>query len=401
MPNHGLRPSLLIPNIWNPARKGRVSSQIITSPHHMHLDHITRPRLLLNPAIVRQNIARIRQKAVACGTEWTPHFKTHQSRAVGRWFWEEGIRSIKVSSLKMARYFAEGADWEQITIAFPCYPQMIEEVNALGANAQLGLFVNSPAMAQQLRVELEVRVDIYIEIDSGYGRTGVAHDDYERLDELLCIFRHSDRMVFRGFYTHAGDSYGARSSDEVARVHHRTVDALATLKQRYQKHFPDLVICSGDTPTAAVMDAFQPLDEISAGNAVFFDLMQQQIGACSYGEIGVALAAPVAEVNCTSGQITLHGGAVHLSKDRIIIDGKECFGLPVLLNEGGWGRPVPGSYLRSLSQEHGVISASAELLEQLNPGDLIGVLPVHSCLTANLHDSYLSTTGEEITKMQG
>jgi D-serine deaminase-like pyridoxal phosphate-dependent protein len=58
--------------------------------------------------------------------------------------------------------------------------------------------------------------------------------------------------------------------------------------------------------------------------------------------------------------------------------------------------------LRSLSQEHGVVRATAEAWEgglgDVEVGDLLGVLPVHSCLTADLLKQY-RTLGGEVLKM--
>jgi D-serine deaminase-like pyridoxal phosphate-dependent protein len=60
---------------------------------------------------------------------------------------------------------------------------------------------------------------------------------------------------------------------------------------------------------------------------------------------------------------------------------------------------IPNAYLASLSQEHGVIQADAALCQQVRPGDVLAVLPVHSCLTAHLMHCYLTLRGEEIGMM--
>ncbi|PKP10843.1 MAG: alanine racemase, partial [Bacteroidetes bacterium HGW-Bacteroidetes-4] len=37
-----------------------------------------------------------------------------------------------------------------------------------------------------------------------------------------------------------------------------------------------------------------------------------------------------------------------------------------------------------ISQEHGIVNVPAHLMHEFKVGDLIYIVPVHSCLTANL-----------------
>jgi len=54
-----------------------------------------------------------------------------------------------------------------------------------------------------------------------------------------------------------------------------------------------------------------------------------------------------------------------------------------------------------LSQEHGIIHAGRQLMNRTKIGDLIGIIPVHSCLTANLMKGYQTLEGEEVDHMMG
>ncbi len=100
----------------------------------------------------------------------------------------------------------------------------------------------------------------------------------------------------------------------------------------------------------------------------------------------------------------VHGGGVHLAKDVLKNpDGNNNFGEVVYLNAFGWSIPDSRdrSYLKSISQEHGVIKASKSLLETAQVGDLIGILPVHSCMTADAIGEYLSLDGKIIDHAEG
>jgi len=54
-------------------------------------------------------------------------------------------------------------------------------------------------------------------------------------------------------------------------------------------------------------------------------------------------------------------------------------------------------YVKGLSQEHGLIHADPDLLQSVNVGDIMLILPVHSCLTANLLKRYQMLDGGVIT----
>ena len=69
------------------------------------MNKISSPYLLIDSNKVRENLEGMVLKAKESNTELRPHFKTHQSKIIGSWFKESGVKAITVSSLKMAEYF--------------------------------------------------------------------------------------------------------------------------------------------------------------------------------------------------------------------------------------------------------------------------------------------------------
>src|SRR5690606_18368802 len=106
-----------------------------------------------------------------------PHFKTHQSHEIGRWFRDEGTEKITVSSFRMAQYFA-GDGWKDILVAFPVNILEIETINQLAKDIKLSLLVESADVVEFLQERLTSAVDIYIKVDAGLHRTGVSWDDH-------------------------------------------------------------------------------------------------------------------------------------------------------------------------------------------------------------------------------
>jgi D-serine deaminase-like pyridoxal phosphate-dependent protein len=363
-----------------------------------YLSQITSPTLLIDERITRANLQKMAQKAAKQGKNLVPHWKTAQSRTIGSWAKEYGIREITASSIHLAEYLC-GQGWDRIHIAFPFNIREIPRLNRLASKQRLSLQLVNAASTKALAEGLREQVDFFIELDAGYGRTGVQLSDSASVEAILEQAARTDKLQFRGFYIHPGHTYYGK---DTAKIHQESKDALAEMKAKYLSRYPNLITRLGDTPGCSVMDDFGEVDELGPGNFVFFDLMQVQLGSCTKEDIAVCLAVPVVDIQAGRKEILIHGGGVHLAKDVLLVaDGSKNFGEVVLLTETGWVLPSHHSYVKSISQEHGIIQASEELLASVKVGDLLGILPVHSCMTADCMGAYLSLEGTWVDHAEG
>ncbi|AXJ01960.1 D-serine deaminase, pyridoxal phosphate-dependent [Cyclonatronum proteinivorum] len=363
----------------------------------------TSPALLLDTRIALRNLDRMAEKAQRAGARLNPHFKTHQSAACVPWFTERGCTGITVSSLKMAAYFAD-AGCTDITVLFPVNIRDINRINALVSKVKLTLNVISVEASRFLHKHLTHPVTVLVEVDAGYGRTGISVNDTGQIRALLECFQEL-QFPFYGFYIHAGHTYDAANRNEVAAIHQQGLSALKALLTAWEPVFPELKISMGDTPACSMLDNFDGIDEIRPGNFIFYDLTMAAIGACEFTDIAVCMACPVVAKHESRTEIVVHGGAIHLSKDWLMQkapDGSNqmIFGRPVPIFDHHWGEPMQDCYVRKLSQEHGIIKLTQPEFDRIQVGDLIGVLPVHSCLTADCMGAYLTETGDTIEMMK-
>lgn len=380
----------------------------VKAPHPI-LD-FSAPTVLVDRARVEYNAQVMLGRAVAAGVNLRPHFKTHQSVEVGEWLRALGVERITVSSVAMAEGFV-AAGWTDLTLALPAYPAMFGRVAALLDRAQVGLLVDHPEAAEALArsavlaeaAEAAGRtVPVWIKLDAGYGRAGVHWQDEERLRSVIAAL---DAPWLRrmGLLAHSGHSYAARGREQIAAVHAECLERLLPLRDRYAGDFADgrCRLSVGDTPSCSVLDDFGPVDELRPGNFVFYDLSQVQIGACTREQIAAAVLCPVIGKDEARGRLILHGGAVHLSKDRLEhADGSVSFGeIAAQPYDGSWQLPDPERRVTSLSQEHGIVHLSADALEDYRIGDFVQVFPVHSCLACDLHASYRESGGATLTRV--
>ncbi|MCH2042576.1 MAG: alanine racemase [Saprospiraceae bacterium] len=348
-------------------------------------EQIIRPTLLIDKSRAFRNLKKLTDKAQKHQLEFRPHFKTHQSEEVGKWFREFGVTKITVSSVQMAKYFA-GLGWQDITIAFPVNIRAIKEINQLAKKVQLHILVESLEVLDFLDAHLESKLGLFIKIDTGYHRTGVAANNIRFIDQLLKRLEAVQQANFMGFLVHSGHSYQCRSKEAIRSVHHSSQQQLKALRRRYLDIYPNMIISIGDTPTCSVADNFSAIDEIRAGNFVYYDLMQWNIGACDLDEIAVALACPIVAKHADRREVVIYGGGVHFSKERGThpLLKTTYYGILVQWTSDSWKVINTNNYLKSVSQEHGVLRVEEDTFDQLKIGDVIGILPIHSCMTADL-----------------
>lgn len=354
------------------------------------------PTVFIDKEIVMNNIKKIVEKAKKNNLVFRPHFKTHQSVEVGKWFKESGVDCITVSSVRMARCFAK-AGWKDITIAFPTNILEIKEINKLAKKIKLNLLVTNLETTKFLQQNIETQTDIWIEIDVGYHRSGIRWDNFKEILVLAQEIEKSSKLSFAGILTHSGHSYNSKNISEIISIHEESLERLTSIKkQLLENGLKQVKISIGDTPTASVAENLEEVDELRPGNFVFYDLKMLKINACSEKDIAIRVACPVVSKNKEGLELVIYGGAIHFSKDVLLDEeGRYIYGYLTEEKNNEWGPIIKSSYISSLSQEHGIIITDKNHFDKINIGDIVLIVPVHSCLTMNVMGNFRLTTGEK------
>lgn len=361
---------------------------------------IVKPTLVLNKTVCMRNIELMQEKAKRHNLQFRPHFKTHQSLEIGGWFKELGIHQITVSSVTMAKYFANDG-WDDISIAVPFNIHEIDQLNQLAKHVKINILVDSLELITMLNQKLTDEVGVFIKITTGYQRAGISSSSITYIEKVLQEIKQATNLNFKGFLSHSGHTYNARSRNEVQNIHFDTLVKMGRLKNHFIKDFPDIQISIGDTPACSISENFQNVDEIRPGNFVFYDLIQHKLGACNIDDIAVRMHCPVISKQQIRNEIVIYGGAVHFSKDWMQnIDGKPTYGRIILNRNGEKQLLGQSSYLCRLSQEHGILRVTHKEFQQIQIGDFVEIIPIHSCLTANAMGKLITTKGEEIDTLR-
>ena len=345
---------------------------------------LSRPSLMVNTSIVQKNIQRMLDK-VSRNIQFRPHFKTHQNYEVGQIYRSLGIDKITVSSVEMAEFFANDG-WTDILIATPLNILQIQQIKTLSKRINLGVLISSlDTLAIFLRECPENNLDIWIEIDAGYGRTGFSWQKKEVISQCIdAIAGTLGLSRAKGILTHSGHSYLCKTKNEIEQLYWLTLDRMKAIKASITRDNWGPLISTGDTPCCSIMSSFEGNDEIRPGNFAYYDLTQESIGSCRQSDIAVAVAVPVIGIYPERQHIMVYGGGVHFSKDYLDTHSEKIYGYLVEKKIDRWDPIDRQNRLIKLSQEHGTLQASSDLIRSVSVGDILYIQPVHSCLSADL-----------------
>lgn len=342
------------------------------------------PALLLDLDVLERNLRAMQARADALGVRLRPHVKTHKCVEIAERQRAAGAAGITVSTLAEARIFA-AAGFDDIVWAFPFNLSRVEEAAALAERIELGVTVDSEAAVEALETS-GARFSAWIEIDCGYGRSGIPHDD-DRTVRLAARISRAETLTLRGCLTHAGHAYGAASPAAVAAVAEEERSAMVEVGRALRAAGIDPGTLSvGSTPGMSRVESLAGVDEARPGNYALYDYAQTRLGSCSVRDCAVTVLSTVVSAGGGASGSIADCGALALSRDPGPDDPPHYGRL--------FRRPAAGALgddrVTSVSQEHGRLSGRYAV------GEKIRVLPNHACLAVAHYDHFEVVRGRRV-----
>ncbi|MBF37960.1 MAG: metal activated pyridoxal enzyme [Idiomarinaceae bacterium] len=350
------------------------------------IDTLDTPYLLIDEAILKRNIAHLKNRAESLGGHLRPHLKTLRTLEAADYLLADKPRPATVSTLAEAEAYAN-AGYTDLLYAVGIAPAKLERVAQLRKRG-INLHILLDNMAQAKAVsdfaqKHQQDFSVFIEIDSDDHRGGIKPEAPELIDIAQQLGRH-----FTGLMTHAGGSYGCNTADALKAFAKRECDAVRSAKSRLEASNIHCSITSvGSTPTAHYGEDFSEITEVRAGVYTTFDLVMKNIGVCDFSDIAMSVVTTVIGHNKEKGWVLTDSGWMALSRDRGTASQSQDFGYGQVCRQDG--SVLTELCVNSTSQEHGVI----ELTEAYQPEDFpvgsqLRILPNHACATAAMHPLY-------------
>jgi D-serine deaminase-like pyridoxal phosphate-dependent protein len=363
----------------------------------MNLETIKTPSLILDFGRMKRNAERITARAADLNVRLRPHVKTHKCLEIARLQTEKNFGGIMVSTLAEAHFFARNG-FSDITYGVPIECGKFDEIITLSNKIERFSVLTDDAetvesLNQKAKLE-NAKINVFLKIDVGYHRCGVAPDKPEAF-EIARQIGDSSNLNFAGILTHAGHSYHANSPEnllEIARTERDRMREFAKNLRGESLEVPTVSI--GSTPTMSAIDNLDGITEFRCGNYIFFDAFQATLGSCSFADCALTVLAAIVHRDISRQKIVVDAGAIALSKDRGAVEFDASCGYGHVYDLDGNDLNLR---VETLSQEHGEIAVSdAQTLDKLKVGSRLRILANHSCLTAAQHSHYHVLDGGKI-----
>jgi D-serine deaminase-like pyridoxal phosphate-dependent protein len=350
------------------------------------LTELATPAVVIDAARLDRNIDRMQAAAAARRLRLRPHAKTHKSPAIARIQIARGAVGICCAKIGEAEVFAADGIAD-IRLPYPINPANAERVLRLLEQTRLSFIVDDPAVARDWSARMKAAgqsVDVLVKVDVGFHRCGI---DPDRPGAAATVARIAELpgLNFRGLLSHAGHAYAATSEEETAAVAAAEARLLARLAREIEQQGVKCEeISVGATPTARFSVQQEGLTEIRPGNYVYYDRTQVGLGAASWSDCALTVLAMVVSTPAPD-RIILDCGSKTLSND-MARGFSETRGHGVVFTDLEATTPDDDLVIERLSEEHANVRVLSGA-HRLRTGDLVRVLPNHSCVVSNLVDA--------------
>ncbi len=348
------------------------------------------PALLLDMAIMRNNVCEMQDVANRNNIRLRPHCKTHKSPQLATYQQSVGARGISVAKLSEAEMMFRSGISDIFIANQITQPLKLKRLQKLHQQAELIVGIDHGRQVDQLLPLFNSSsrpLKLRIEIDCGFNRCGLSSG----ADELTSLARRIQAaagLELDGLFTHAGHAYAAKSTGEIENIARQEADEVVKAAQRLRKLGIEIATLSvGSTPTAHFVAEQTGITEFRPGNYIFYDGIQVGLGVAEYNQCALYVLATVIS-QPAADRIVCDAGSKALNIDRGAHSAQTVKGFGHLVN-------ITGTIDR-VSEEHGMIQL--ERPAEIKIGYPLLIIPNHACTVVNLYDNYICIEGGTIVQ---
>ncbi len=352
---------------------------------------IDTPALVLDLDALERNLARMASFARAAGLRLRPHAKMHKSAEIARLQVAAGAVGVCVQKTSEAEALAAAGILDLYVSNEVVAPQKLARLAALARElaprgGRLAIAVDGAEGVARLEAALEAagaEVDVFVEIDVGQGRCGVAPADRDPAAavDLARRVAASPRQRLAGLQAYNGKAQHVRTVEARRAAVAATVSsARATREALLRAALPCPLVTGAGTGSYFLEAASGLYGELQAGSYLFMDrdyADNEGDPAHPHFEHALFLATQVMSVG--PGHAVVDAGHKSHAIDS---------GLPRVHDPGGRRKLA----FENGGDEHGILRpADGGPLPVL--GETVWLIPGHCDPTVNLHARYVGVRG--------
>jgi D-serine deaminase-like pyridoxal phosphate-dependent protein len=332
---------------------------------------LSTPALLIYSEMIDTNIAAALRMMNGDVGRWRPHLKTAKLEYTIRRMVAHGVRAAKCSTtLELTTAIHAGLD--DLVLAFPVMganAARVREIAAAHPECRISALVEGPDQLDEWRGSA---VGVFVDLNSGMNRTGLAEEKYEDVRCFVQQVEHAG-LEFRGLHHYDGHIHNTDPSGmaDANEGYARLLGLISFLKESGIE--VKEVITSGTPamPHALSFSGFAGGDfvhRVSPGTIIYNDRSSLK-ELPNYGFVPAVLVLATVVSRPLANRVTCDAGHKAVSADA---------GVPTC-EAVGW----PGLTGLKPSEEHLPIEVTGDVPAR---GDLLYLLPTHVCPTVNNFD---------------
>lgn len=348
----------------------------------MRLEEVDTPALILDLDAFETNVKRLAD-AVPRRVRVRAHAKTHKCPEIGKRQIAAGAVGVCCQKVSEAEAMVDGGIKDVLVSNEIVGAAKLERLAALAKRAQIGVCVDNADNVRDLEAAMQragARIDVYIELEVGMRRCGVAPG--EPALTLARAITASPSLRFAGMHAYHGRAQHIRSMEERrAVIKNASLHVKNTKIMLKQAGIPCPIVTGAGSGTFIFEVEMGAWDEIQPGSYIFMDW--------DYARNEWAPPMPRFEHSLfVLATVMSRPGPDLAVVDAGLKASSVDSGMP-----GVWQRP--GLAYTHASDEHGWVEIAAGAIAGAMPalGDKLLLVPGHCDPTVNLYDWYVCVRG--------
>lgn len=351
-------------------------------------DAIDTPALVLDAEAVNRNMQRMAEFAAKHQIKLRPHAKLHKSADIARLQMQAGAIGVCVQTVGEGEALAAGGVNDIFISNEIVSPAKLRRVAGLAQllknrSGKLAIAVDSDEGIDRLALAMQTTsaaIDVFIEIDVGQGRCGVAPGP--AAVALVQRLQGSARLRYAGLHAYHGGAQHLRTVAERRNaIGQAALRVAATRDALAQANLAPAIITGGGTGTFGLEAASGLWNELQPGSFLFMDAdyaRNERDNAQPAFEQALFVKSQVISVQ--DGHAVCDAGCKSIALDS---------GPPLV-------HVLPGQsalIYASGGDEHGILRSATAGGPLPAVGDTVWLIPSHCDPTVNLHDAMIAVQG--------
>lgn len=213
------------------------------------VDQIDTPSLLIYPERINQNISVIINRLAGQKHRLRPHVKTHKMKEISELLMTHGIGQFKCATIAEADMLGLCKAPDVLLAYQPVGPKIDRFINLIQAypNTHYSCLIDDIKTAKTIDTKAQManlEISIYIDIDVGMGRTGVAPNKAKKLIDFILETPNLRLKGLHGYDGHIDSKNPITRQQEADKCYKK----LKTIQLEYAIKFP-LELVMGGSPS--------------------------------------------------------------------------------------------------------------------------------------------------------